>query len=105
MSVGRPGNALSQQINAVGTIILARAVVELLKVKSMFECAAFHELFVRDVAVVIRQAHGETKIDLGIGIQSRGTELDDIAKALLGAVHAFYSVVMVRGSAQLLVCI
>jgi hypothetical protein len=66
----------------------------------MLKCAFLYELFARDVFVLIRQAHGEAKVDLWVGVLTGGAEFEHVTKALLRAVHAIDAVVVVGGAVK-----
>lgn len=87
--ISRPLDAVSQQLNAVGSLIAGRAFVELIEVDGVLESAVFDERAIGDLRVVPGQAHDEAEMDLGVGIELAGAEFDDIADALGGAVFAF----------------
>lgn len=87
--ISRPLDTVSQQLNAVGSLIPGGAFVELVEVDSMLQSAVFDERAIGDLGVVLGQAHDEAEMDLGVGIELAGAEFDDVADALGGAVFAF----------------
>lgn len=100
--LGRPLDAVSQQLNAVGAVVASGALVELVEVDGMLEGAVFDEGAFGDVGVVLGQAHDEAEVDLGVGIQLAGAEFDDIAYALGGTVLAIDTAVGSGPECQLL---
>lgn len=87
--IGRPLDAVSQKLNAVGAVVTGGAFVELVEVDGMLEGAVFDERAVGDERVVFGEAHDKAEIDLGVGIELVGAEFDDVAYALGRAVLAF----------------
>lgn len=69
----------------------------------MLESAFLHELFAWDVIVLVRHAHCEAKIDLGVWVLAGGAEFEHVAQALLGSVHAGHAVVVVGDAGYVLV--
>ena len=68
--------------------VVADAVVDLVEAEAVLERAALDEVPVRDVRVVGDHAVGEAEVELGVRVEVRGAEKDDVAKALGRAVHA-----------------
>ncbi|KAK1252933.1 hypothetical protein MKX08_004120 [Trichoderma sp. CBMAI-0020] len=84
-----PLDTVSQQLNAVGSLITGGALIELVEVDGMLQSAVLDERAIGDLGVVLGQAHDEAEMDLGVGIELAGAEFDDVADALGGAVFAF----------------
>lgn len=87
--ISRSLDTVSQQLNAVGSLIPGGALVELAEVDGVLESAVFDERAIGNLGVVFGQAHDEAEMDLGVGIELAGAEFDNIADALGGAVFAF----------------
>lgn len=88
MYLGRPLDAVSQQLYAVGGLVAGGAFVELVEVDGVLEGAVFDERAIGDLGVILGQAHDKAQVDLGVGIQLVGAEFDDVADALGGTVLA-----------------
>lgn len=86
--ISRPLDAVSQQLDTVGSFITGSAFVELVEVDSMLQSAVFDKRAIGDLRVVLGQAHDEAEMDLGVGIELAGAEFDDVADALGGTVFA-----------------
>lgn len=87
--ISRSLDTVSQQLNAVSSVVTGSALVELVEVDGVLESAVFDERAIGDLGVVPGQAHDEAEMDLGVGIELAGAEFDDVADALGGAVFAF----------------
>ncbi len=94
--------ACPQFIGNISAIILAQTFVELRHGDAVLECTVLNEVSARDVLIVARHAHYEAEIDLRVGIEMRGTELDHVTKTLFFAMLALDSVtsVTIRATAQ-----
>lgn len=79
--LGTPADATPQHVHAESTIVLARAVTELVEVNGMFESAVFKMTALRDVLIVFDQAHSKTKVDLGVRVDIGGAKQHDISQA------------------------
>jgi hypothetical protein len=90
----------------VSGVVAGGALVELVEVDGVLEGAVLDEGALGDVGVVLGQAHDEAEVDLGVGIQLAGAELNDVADALRGAVLAVDAAVgSGPGSVSAWVCI
>lgn len=67
----------------------------------MLESTVFEECTLRDVFVLLGEAHGKPEIDLRVGVELGGAELDDIAEAFFLAVFAGDTVVVVGDAGAL----
>ena len=64
-----PPHAVPEHADAVGAVVLGRALVKLAKVDGVLERAVLNQVALRDVSVVSRHAHGEAQERLGVGVQ------------------------------------
>lgn len=74
-------NTVSEETDALGTVVLGGAFVELVKVDGVLERAILDQAALGDLIVVLGQTHSEAKEDLGIGVQLLGAKLDDVSEA------------------------
>ena len=74
-------------------VVPRSALVESLEVNSVLQRAVLNQGALWDVLVVLGQAHDEAEVDLGVGVELAGAELDDVAQAFLGAMLALDAVV------------
>lgn len=79
--IGASLDAVPQQTDTQGTVVLGSTLVELVKVDGVLERTVFDQAPLRNLMVVLGQTHGETKEDLGIGVQLLGAKLNDVSKA------------------------
>ena len=91
--VGSSLYTVAQKIHSVGSIVRCGTLVKSLHIDGMFEGAIFYQASFGDVLVVFGQAHDESEVDLGIGIEFAGAEFENVAHAFRGAVLALYTVV------------
>lgn len=66
-------------MHPVRSVILDRAIIQLFEVHGMLERAVLDQRAFGDVHVVLAQAHDEAEVDLGIGVEFAGAELEDVA--------------------------
>ena len=71
----------------------------------MLERALLYKLLARNVFVLVRQAHGEAKVDLGVGVLTGGAEFEHVTKAFLRAMHAVDAIVVVSDAVERVVSI
>ena len=72
-------HAIPQQAHAIRAGILAHAVIQHTKVKTMFERAVLDELALRNLLVVVDQAVRKAQVQLRVGVLAGGAEEDDVA--------------------------
>lgn len=88
-------NTIPQQAHAVSAVILAHTLIEGSEINPMFQGAVFDEGLSGNELIVAFEAHGETKIDLRIGILGCSAKEEDIAQAFSLAVHTLNAIVFV----------
>ncbi|KAB8760595.1 hypothetical protein FH972_026587 [Carpinus fangiana] len=88
LCIGATLHAVEQQAHTQGTAIARDTFTEALLAHAMLEGALGDEFVLRDVAIVLRQAHDKAKVDLGVRVDAGGAELDDVAGTLVFAVLA-----------------
>lgn len=89
-------DARLQHIETKSPVILDRAFIQLLKVHPVLERAFLHQGTLWNLVIVLCQTHGEAEVDLGIGIQMRGAQLNNVPHALLGTMHTGDAVIRGR---------
>lgn len=77
----------------MGSVIAGRTLVKRLEVYGVLQGAILDESALGDVVVVLGEAHDKAEVDLGVGVELAGAQLDDVAHALRGAVHTLNAVV------------
>lgn len=92
--VARVPDAVAQHAHAVTAVVFDGAFVECFERELMLQGAIFNERFLGDGFVVAHEAEVEAEVLLGVGVQLRCAELDDVSHAFAWAVHAFDAVVV-----------
>lgn len=89
--IDTPLHASLQQIHPLP--FLANAVVELVEIDAVFERAVACEIAGRDFLIVLRHAHGEAQMNLGVWIEICGAQFENVAETLTRTVLAGYATV------------
>jgi hypothetical protein len=98
-----PVEARPEHVHTHSSVFGGGAFVQLFKGHAVLEGTLLYKLFAWDVLVLVRHAHGEAEIDLGVWILTSGAEFEHVAKALLGTVHTGDTVVVVGDTEIMLV--
>lgn len=93
--VDTPLHAIPQQPHA-HPIGAACALIQLLEVDGVLQRTALDQGFIGDLLVVVGETHDEAEIDARLRVEVGGAQLEDVAHALRGAVHAVDAVVLGR---------
>lgn len=76
-----PADAVTQHTNAEATVVLGSTVVKGLDVNGVFQSAVLDQSTVGDGAVFAGKTHGESEVDLGIGVEVDGAKLNNVSHA------------------------
>jgi len=97
--IHRPCHACSQHVHSEPTLI-ARAIGDLVEAQSVLKGTVLNQRPLRNLCVLVRQAHGEAKVKLWIREEASSTQFDNVAKTFGWTVFAFYSIIRVSGCAD-----
>lgn len=100
--VGAPLDALLEEINALGAVILANALVQSTEIDAVLKSTVLNQILGWNLGVVARQTHGETEGNLGVSVEVGGTEFDNVSKTLGLTVHALNTIIMVGSTGEVL---
>nr|POE72274.1 hypothetical protein CFP56_12150 [Quercus suber] len=93
--LGTSVEASLQHINAEATIVLHSTLIDFVHGDTMLESTVFNQRPFWNVRVLLRQTHSEAEIDFRIGVHFSSTQLNDVTKAFLLAVHTLHTVVVI----------
>jgi hypothetical protein len=98
-----PVEACPEHVHAHSSVFCGGALVQFFEGHAVLEGTLLYELFAWDVFVLVRHAHGEAEIDLGVWVLTGGAEFEHVAEALLRTVHARDAIVVVGDAENKLV--
>jgi hypothetical protein len=91
-----PVEACPEHVHTHSSVFCVGAFVQPFEGHAVLEGTLLYELFAWNVLVLVRHAHGKAEIDLGVWVLTSGAKFEHVAKALLRAVHAGDTIVVVR---------
>jgi hypothetical protein len=98
-----PVEARPEHVHTHSSVFCGGALVQFFEGHAVLEGTLLYELFAWDVFVLVRHAHREAKVDLGVWVLTGGAEFEHVAEALLRTVHAGDAVVVVGDTDIMLV--
>jgi hypothetical protein len=90
-----PVEACPEHVHAHSSVFCSGALIQSFKGHAVLEGTLLYELFAWDVFVLVRHAHREAEIDLGVWVLTGSAEFEHVAEALLRTVHARDAIVVV----------
>jgi len=94
-----PIDTVPEQFHTI-PVVAAGALVQLLETHAVLQCAVVYEIVLGNGVVLVRHAHCEAEVGLGVRVEVGGAELEDVAEALSWTVHAEDAVVVVCCAAR-----